>query len=251
MAEFFVGTSGWNYGHWQYIFYPEGLSADQWLRHYAAFFNAVELNVTFYRSVRRSTFEKWYKETPEKFRFAVKGSRFITHIKRLKDAAQSTDLFFENALALAEKLGVVLWQFPPSFKKELKRLEVFLRRLKKTKVRQAFEFRHASWFDDDVYALLKEYGACLCIAHSGSRYPCVREVTADFLYLRFHGQALYSSFYPDEELKEWAASAKEFCAKAGRKNKDLYAFFNNDAYGYAVKNALTFKKLMKNWGHSS
>jgi uncharacterized protein YecE (DUF72 family) len=240
MSRLFIGTSGWSYPHWaDGVFYPEGLSQGKWLEHYTKFFNCVELNVTFYRSVKRKVFENWNKRTPKNFSFVSKGPRFITHTKKLKVEKKSLDFFMDSCTGLKEKLSAVLWQLPPAFKVDLKRLEAFLKALKKTKVRQAFEFRHESWFHKDAYCLLKEYNACLCIAHSGS-FPCVKEITADFIYLRFHGAcSLYSSDYSDKELKEWASFAKKF------KNKDIFAFFNNDAYGYAVTNALKFRELLE------
>jgi uncharacterized protein YecE (DUF72 family) len=239
MPRLFIGTSGWNYPHWQAVFYPRDLNQKKWLQYYAKFFNTVELNVTFYRLVQKKTFQNWYKRTPKKFYFIAKGSRFITHIKKIKGVRESLGLFINNAIELKEKLAAVLWQLPPSFKKDLKRLEAFLKLLKKTHIRQVFEFRNQSWFDQEVYALFKKYNTCLCIAHS-NRFPCEREVTADFLYLRFHGgESLYSSSYSDRELKEWASFAKKF------KGKDTFVFFNNDAYGYAVKNALRFRQLLE------
>lgn len=239
MPKLYVGTSGWNYAHWQGIFYPENLSQNKWLDYYTQFFNSVELNVTFYRLVRKVVFENWYKRTSKDFYFVAKGSRFITHIKRLKDCEEPLKLFLDNASGLKEKLICILWQFPPGFKKDLCRLEAFLKLLKNLKVRQAFEFRNETWFDKEAYALLKKYQGCLCIAHSPD-FPCVKELTADFLYLRFHGgQSLYGSNYSDKELREWASFAKQSSAKT------ILAFFNNDAYGYAVKNALTFKKLLE------
>jgi len=239
MYRLFIGTSGWNYAHWsEGVFYPPGLSQNKWLQYYTDFFNSVELNVTFYRLVQKKTFQNWYKRTPRDFYFVAKGSRFITHIKKIKAVKEPLSLFIESAINLKEKLAAILWQLPPSLKKDLKRLETFLKLLKKTKIRQVFEFRNESWFDKETYALLKEYNTCLCIAHS-NRFPCVKEVTADFLYLRFHGgESLYSSNYPDKELKEWADFVK------GTK-KDIFVFFNNDAYGYAVKDALRFRELLK------
>lgn len=241
MPKKFIGTSGWNYPHWAGgVFYPEGLSQSRWLDYYTQFFNSVELNVTFYRLVKKETFGNWRKTTPKDFYFVAKGSRFITHIKRLKAPKESLGMLFDNVSGLKEKLAAILWQLPPGFRADLRRLEGFLKLLKKRKARQAFEFRHESWFNKEVYSLLREYNACLCIAHSG-RFPCVREVTADFLYLRFHGGSpiLYSANYSDKELKEWADFAKR------HKSKDIFAFFNNDACGYAVKNALKFKELLR------
>jgi uncharacterized protein YecE (DUF72 family) len=239
MSRLYIGTSGWNYAHWQGVFYPQGLSQGEWLEHYIRFFNCVELNVTFYRLVKKQTFQNWYKRVPEDFYFVAKGSRFISHIKKLKSVKEPLGLFIDNAVELRGKLAAILWQLPPSFKKNLRRLEAFLKLLKEPKFRQVFEFRNGSWFDQEVYALLKEYNACLCIAHS-SRFPCARELTSDFLYLRFHGSgSLYSSNYSDKELKEWVDFTRSF------KRKDIFAFFNNDAYGYAVKNALRFRELLE------
>lgn len=240
MAKIFVGTSGWSYPHWaDGVFYPQGLKENKWLEHYAKFFNAVELNVTFYRLVQKKTFQNWHRRTPEDFYFVAKGSRFITHIKKLKNIKEPLNSFINNATGLDKKLLAILWQLPPSFKKDLKRLESFLKLLVKIKIRQVFEFRNKTWFDREIYGLLKKYNACLCIAHS-QRFPCVKEITANFIYLRFHGgNALYASNYSDRELKEWANFAKAY------KTKDIFAFFNNDAEGFAVKNALRFRRLLK------
>jgi len=236
----YVGTSGWNYLHWKKVFYPEGLSQPKWLEHYVKFFNCVELNVTFYRLVNKKTFQKWRQRVPKDFYFVAKGSRFITHIKKLKDVRQPLDLFLDNALGLKDKLALVLWQFPPSFKKDIRRLVTFFRLLKKTNLRHSFEFRNDTWFDKEVYQLFKEYNFCLCIAHS-PRFPCQKIVTADYLYLRFHGgELLYGSNYSDKELRDWTRFARKF-----KKNKDIFAFFNNDAHGFAVKNALRFRELLE------
>jgi len=239
MPGLYIGTSGWNYPHWRSVFYPKELRQSEWLQCYVRFFNCVELNVTFYRLVQKKTFQNWYKNTPKNFYFVTKGSRFITHIKRLKSVKESLDLFLNNALGLEAKLAAILWQLPPSFKKNIVRIESFLKILNKTKIRQVFEFRHDSWFDAETVALLKKYNACLCIAHS-NRFPCLREVTADFLYLRFHGgHSLYGSDYSRQELGEWAAFARSV------KVRDIFSFFNNDACGYAVKNAQQFRQLLE------
>jgi uncharacterized protein YecE (DUF72 family) len=240
MSTIFVGTSGWNYNHWKNgVFYPPGMPSSQWLDHYAKHFNSVELNVTFYRLVQRQTFEGWYKKTPKDFYFVAKGSRFITHIKRIKEVAEPLNVFLKNAAPLKEKLLTILWQFAPAFKKDLKRLEIFLKLLaRKSETRQSFEFRHPTWFDDEVYALLRKYNGCLCVAHS-ERFPCVKVETADFIYLRFHGPAaLYGGDYPEQQLKDWADYARNF------KRKDILAYFNNDGGGFAVKNALKFNELV-------
>lgn len=240
MPRLFIGTSGWNYPHWQGVFYPDQLGQSAWLEYYTQFFNCVELNVTFYRLVQKKTFQNWYKRTPKDFYFVAKGSRFITHIKRLKSVKEPLDLFLNHALGLKDKLAALLWQLPPGFKKDIGRIEIFLKLVKKTKIRQVFEFRNPSWFDIETFGLLKKYNACLCIAHS-SQFPCIKEITADFLYLRFHGNAaLYSSNYSLEELKEWAGFARSV------KLREVFAFFNNDAYGYALGNAKQFRGLLEN-----
>ena len=239
IAMVYVGTSGWNYPHWKGAFYPEGLPQAKWLKHYVEFFNCVELNVTFYRLVKKKTFQNWRQNTPDNFSFVTKGSRFITHIKKLKYVSQPLDLFINHARGLKDKLALVLWQLPPSYKKDIKRLVYFLKLLKKTNLRHSFEFRNESWFNKEVYQILKEYNICLCIANS-PRFPCERVITADFLYLRFHGRdLLYASDYSDRELKEWGKFARGF-----KKHKDIFAFFNNDARGFAVKNALRFRELL-------
>ena len=242
MSRLFIGTSGWNYPHWQEgVFYPQGLSQDKWLEYYTQFFNSVELNVSFYRLLKRKTFENWHKRTPKNFYFIAKGSRFITHVKRLKGCKDSLNLFFDNVLRLKEKLVCILWQLPPGLKKDKERLKGFLELLKNKKfitIRHAFEFRHPSWFDKEIFGLLKPYNFCLCIADS-DQWPCVKEITADFIYLRFHGRdGLYSGNYSDKQLKDWARFAKNI-------KKDIFAFFNNDAGGYAVKNALRFRQFLE------
>jgi uncharacterized protein YecE (DUF72 family) len=244
MSKILIGTSGYNYVHWSDgVFYPQGLIQGKYLEYYCRFFNSVELNVSFYRLPSEKAFKGWYKRTPKNFLFAVKGSRFITHIKRLKDCKDSIRIFFKNVSNLKEKLACILWQLPPGLKKDNKRLEDFLKILKKIKikVRHSFEFRHQSWFDKETYNLLKDYQISLCIAHS-DRWPLVKEVTSNFLYLRFHGETiLYGAEYSEGQLKEWAKFAKSYL----NKGFDILAYFNNDAYGFAVKNALRLKELIK------
>jgi len=238
--KIYVGTSGYNYEHWRKIFYPPDLAKNKWLSFYTQHFNCVELNVTFYRLPSKKTFISWYKNTPPQFRFVVKGSRFITHIKRLKDCQDSLNIFFENVSLLKEKLICILWQLPPSLKFEYKRLENFLNLLKKYNCLYSFEFRHQSWFNQLTYKLLKENKMNLCIADSPN-FPSQEVITTDFVYLRFHGgRILYGSNYSSQELLSWAEKTKKWLKKA----KLLFAFFNNDAYGFAVKNAQEFKKLL-------
>ncbi|MFH1678210.1 MAG: DUF72 domain-containing protein [Candidatus Omnitrophota bacterium] len=235
----YVGTSGWDYSHWKGVFYPQDIPKTRWLNYYTEFFNCVELNVTFYRLVNKETFLNWRRKTPADFHFVAKGPRFITHVKRLKGISQSLDLFINNALGLEEKLALVLWQLPPNFKKDMRLLADFFKLLKKSKLRNCVEFRNETWFDKEVYELFKEYNFSLCIAHSPN-FPCYKLVTAEYIYLRFHGgEILYGSNYSDRELRDWAKFARGF-----KKDKDIFAFFNNDAQGFAVKNALRFKELL-------
>lgn len=241
----FIGTSGYNYPHWwNGVFYPSDLPQRRWLEFYAQSFNTVEINVTFYRLPKREVFEGWYKRTPKGFTFAVKGSRFITHIKRLKDCREPLSLLLDNASPLKEKMGVLLWRLPPKFRFEKERLEEFgvlLSTLPRSKsLRHAFEFRDESWVCQDCFKLLEEFGFGFCISH-GSGLPHLERITANLIYLRLHGgEILYGSNYSDKELKAWAEKIEGWM----RKRKDVFVYFNNDAYGFAVKNGLTLKTLL-------
>jgi len=242
---FLIGTSGYNYPHWwNGVFYPSDLPQRKWLEFYAGHFDTVELNVSFYRLPKKEVFEGWYKRTPKKFYFAVKGSRYITHIKRLKDCREPLTLLSENASPLKEKFGVVLWQLPPRFKFQKDRLEAFcvlLSTLPRAKrIRHTFEFRDESWLCEEAFRILEEFSFAFCIAH-GSGLPFVDRVTSDFVYLRLHGgEVLYGSNYSDKELKRWAEKIEGWTEKG----KDVFVYFNNDAYGFAIKNALTLKKIL-------
>lgn len=245
-AHIHIGTSGYAYGHWgDGVFYPGETPQKQWLEYYARHLTSVELNVTFYRLPDTSVFRSWRERTPRSFTFALKGSRYLTHIKRLKDCREPLARFMRHASALREKLRVVLWQLHPRMKVDTERLAAFCDLLKSSaaarRVRHAFEFRHESWFREEVYELLREHDCALCIAHS-PHWPRPEIVTADFVYLRFHGgERLYGSNYSEGELREWAAKARAWL----KKGNDVYAYFNNDAQGYAVKNALLLREGVK------
>lgn len=246
MRNLFVGTSGYNYKHWKNIFYPKDLPQKEWLSFYANYFNTVEINATFYRKFEKRVFEKWHKTTPSNFFFTIKGSRFITHVKRLNNVSDAISLFFEGAFSIKEKLAVVLWQFPASFhntEENFKRLKEFVLILRfaqdEIRTRQAFEFRHSSWFTDEIYNLLNKNGAGFVINDS-NYFPSKEVVTGDFVYIRFHGPAsLYSSSYSDNQLKVWAKKIDRLADK----KYDVYCYFNNDAFGHAVKNALALKSF--------
>jgi len=241
----FIGTSGYNYPHWwNNVFYPSDLPQKKWLEFYAQSFNTVELNVSFYRLPTKEVFQSWYKRTPKKFSFSVKGSRFITHIKRLKDCREPLSLFLDHASPLKEKLGSMLWQLPPRFRFQKERLEQFcvlLSTLPRAKLfRHAFEFRDESWFCQEAFRMLEEFNFALCMAH-GSGLPLIETATSDFVYLRLHGgEVLYGSNYSDKELKQWAEKVRNW----RRKRKIIFVYFNNDAYGFAIKNALLLKKMI-------
>lgn len=243
-AKVYIGTSGFNYKHWgDGVFYPSGLPQSKWLDFYAQYFDTVELNTTFYRLPQKSVFESWYNQAPNNFIFAVKGNRFITQQKKLKDPEGPVQNFFESASGLGDRLSVVLWQLPPNFSANTERLREFCETLRENPVaktvRHTFEFRHESWFTEETYKILREYRYALCIADSPV-WPLAEEVTADFVYLRFHGgHELYGSNYSDAELKNWVKKTKKWLTE----DKDVYVYFNNDAYGYAPKNAKTLKHL--------
>ena len=242
-VKYYIGTSGYSYAHWKDgVFYPEGLKDNQFLEYYASCFNTVELNVTFYRIPSQKVFQNWYRRTPSDFKFVVKGTRIITHLKKLKDYHSTLKNFLDVCSNLGKKLILILWQFPPGFKYQDEKFKNFLQALSQTRYLYAFEFRHLSWFNSEVYKLLKKFNYTLCIADS-PHWPCVEEITCNYLYLRFHGgKILYGSEYSFSELKQWADKVKDWITHY--RIKTVFAYFNNDAYGFAVKNALTFRKLL-------
>jgi len=243
MRSVFVGTSGFSYDGWIKNFYPKDLPKTQWLEFYAQHFNSVEINNSFYHLPKKKTYESWRTRTPDDFRFVIKGSRYITQFLSLIDTEDAVKKFFEPAAALDEKLEVVLWQLPPQLRGDVNRLKDFIAILRKNKiakrVRHAFEFRHASWFEKETLEVMKDNNCGFVIAHS-NRWPSMEAVTSDFIYLRFHGAPqLFYSNYSYTSLKGWAAKAKKWS-----RGKDVFAFFNNDAGIFATKNANTLKRLL-------
>jgi uncharacterized protein YecE (DUF72 family) len=242
MKTVLIGTSGYNYKDWKGIFYPEDIPQKQWLSYFSQQFSTVEINATFYGSFTQKTFKKWAGQVPDDFQFTIKGSRFLTHIKRLKDSKDSLEKFVEASSGLGKKLSCMLWQLPGNFhfkrKETVERLEEFFSFLPVT-TRQVFELRHDSWFVEEVYALLRKYNVGFVINDS-SRYPWREEMTADFVYIRFHGpRQLYASKYSEEEMENWAEKIKEY-----RKSYDVYCYFNNDFFGYAIENARQLLQLL-------
>lgn len=241
MPELRIGCSGFNYSDWKEIFYPPDLPQRKWFEYYYKIFNTVELNVTFYRLPIAKTFDKWHNETPDDFVFSLKGSRFITHIKRLVEPKEPLELFFERALRLKEKLKVVLWQFSPGFKIDIERLQNFMKLLKKYPVKNTLEFRHESWITDEVVNLCKEYNVSLCMA-DWPEFIDDLPVTSDFVYIRRHGEGgSYATCYPKAELKKDAKRIKNYL----KNEKDVFIYFNNDYHGYAPRNAKELIGMVK------
>jgi uncharacterized protein YecE (DUF72 family) len=236
-----VGCSGWNYPHWREIVYPRGLPARRWLEHYATLFDTVEVNTTFYRLAKPPAVARWVAETPPGFVFAVKASRYMTHMKRLTDLEQGLERFYAaiEPLVSSPKLGPVLWQFPPNFKRDEDRLANALAVLPEG--RHAFEFRDRSWFTDDVFALLRAYGAALAYGDHPERPWQPLELTADWTFVRFHyGRRGRRGNYSETELREWADRLSQV-----RERAEVFAYFNNDWEGFAVRNATRLKALMR------
>jgi uncharacterized protein YecE (DUF72 family) len=235
-----IGCSGWNYAAWKRGFYG-GLPARLWLEHYAQHFDTVEVNSTFYRLPALDAVARWVEQTPADFVFAVKASRYLTHVKRLTDVDQGVARFYERLVPLVDspKLGPVLWQLPPTFKRDDNRLANSLARFPSG--RHCIEFRHESWFADDVYALLREHGAALVI---GDR-PEVRAFqthvfTTDWTFVRFHyGSRGRRGNYSESELEEWAQRFENWS-----RDVEVWAYFNNDWEEFAVRNALWLKRRL-------
>jgi uncharacterized protein YecE (DUF72 family) len=233
-----VGCSGWNYAHWRERIYPKGLRPSRWLEHYATLFDTVEVNATFYRLPRREAVARWVEQTPEEFVFTVKASRYLTHLKRLTDLGSGLERFYERIepLAVSPKMGPVLWQLPANFHRDDERLANALRVLPRG--RHCFEFRHESWFAPEVYELLRGHGVALVIGDHPQRPFQTHELTADWTFVRFHyGKRGRNGNYSESELEEWRDRIA-----AWRRSVEVFAYFNNDWHGYAVKNARWLKQ---------
>ncbi len=227
-----IGTSGWNYAHWKDAFYPAGLSGGEWLGYYAERFSSVEINGTFYRLPEDGTLDAWRDAVPASFRFAVKASRYITHMKKLKDPEDSVSRFFERIDRLGERLGPVLFQLPPRWGVNIERLERFLQALPAGH-RYAFEFRDESWWTDEVAELLGEHEAAWCVFDLDGRTSPLW-TTADFVYLRLHGSdGPYQGSYQGDALREWARMIQSWKGEG----RSVYCYFDNDTEAQAPGDA--------------
>ena len=241
MKEFHIGTSGWSYDHWQDVLYPPGLPSKDRLAVYTRHFSTVELNSSFYHWPRDASFSSWAERLPEGFRMTVKAPRGMSHASRLLEPAVWLERIRRGLALLGPRLGVLLVQLPPDMPRDDARLEAFLGQLPPG-IPAALEFRHDSWHVEPVFALLERYGAAYCVM-SGANLPCLLRATAPFIYVRLHGpssSSLYAGSYSEADLQWWASRLNEWSAQG----LACWAYFNNDAGGNAVRNALRLRELV-------
>jgi uncharacterized protein YecE (DUF72 family) len=233
-----LGTSGWYYEDWKGRFYPDELDKKNWLKFYSKNFYTVEVNASFYRLPFKNMIKGWLNKTPDDFLLTFKGSQLVTHKKKLKDINKYLEKFY-NRIKLAErKVGAILWQFPPNLKNDNKILEDFLNKLN-SDFKQSIEFRHKSWFNNDVYNLLEKYDVAYCIISAPKLQSNIR-VTSDFAYFRWHGKNdWYKYNYSDDELNGWASQIKKLDVD------EVFGYFNNDFNSFATKNCIKLKELVE------
>jgi len=235
----YIGCSGFNYDDWKGVFYPEDVPQKKWLEHYAEKFDTVEINATFYHMPKEKTLDNWHERTPGNFRFTLKGSRFVTHQKKLNDPQEPVKKFYDLAARLKGKLGCILWQLPGNQHKDTGKLKNFCKALSRD-FRNVIEFRHNSWFDEEVYNIMKEHDVSFCVISAPGDLKEDAVKTAEPVYLRFHGKKeWYKYLYSEEELKKWTKKMKDL------KARQVYAYFNNDYDANAPKNAEQFASLLK------
>ena len=254
-----IGTSGWSYKHWKGIFYPEKIPQKKWLEYFSQHFNTVEVNSSFYHIPRESVTGNWATRTPENFKFSLKMSRLVSHVHKLKNCYETLEWFFKNTSPLAEKISTYLIQLPPSFCPGSSALADFIRLLKETaskqlpnnlRVRFTFEFRNPDCYNSATIDILKADSVALCFHDYEKAYAWSinalglldKFITSDFIYIRFHGYGIrYGGSYPDDTLKGLARRLQEW----DRTGLDVFAYFNNDAQGFAVQNAFSLKNFIK------
>ncbi len=235
-----VGTSGWHYEHWVGPFYPEGMPSAEFLTYYARHFRSVELNSTFYHLPKPATLAGWYERTPADFVFTCKASRYITHMKKLKDPEASIVRFFDVIAVLRSKLGAVVFQLPPRWRVDVPRLRTFLAALPNG-YRYAFEFRDESWFGDETYDALARHNAAFCIYDLARRLSPL-QVTANFVYVRLHGpDGPYCGQYDRRTLRGWARRCRAWATQG----RDVFFYFDNDEAGYAASDALSLFQMLE------
>ena len=234
-----IGTSGWPSAHWKGPFYPDDLSPEEFLVYYAERFHTVEINNSFYRLPEAKTFKDWRDTTPAGFIFTVKASRYVTHMKKLKDPEAPISTLLERAGSLGNTLGPILFQLPPRWHFNLERLASFLKSLPRDH-RYAFEFRDPSWFDPQTYRVLEARDAAFCIYELAGRLS-PKEVTADFVYIRLHGpKGPYQGQYGTKVLSGWAGAISAWV----RQGKEVFCYFDNDEAGYAAQDALKLQEMI-------
>ena len=240
-----IGTSGWHYSHWRGPFYPEDVRDDEMLGFYVQHFRTVEINNSFYHLPSRQTFELWHDQTPPGFVFAVKASRYITHMKKLRDTESATGNFFAHVEALGKKVGPILFQLPPHWHCDQERLKAFLETLPR-KYRFAFEFRDPTWFNAEVIDLLKAHHAALCV-YDLAGFQSPEALTAGHAYLRLHGPAehKYSGRYTRPQLRQWLDLCAGWLESGARQ---VFIYFDNDQSGYAALNAIELKEMAVKFG---
>lgn len=235
-----IGCSGWQYKHWRGDFYPADLPISRWFAHYALSFDTVEINNSFYRLPSADTFAKWREQAPTHFLYAVKASRFLTHMKKLKDPENPLFRFFDNVKYLGQHLGPILYQLPPRWPLNLERFETFLRALPRG-YRHTVEFRDPSWYDERVYERLARYNVALCL-HDMEGSASGKMVVGPFIYVRFHfGTQKYGGAYEDRRLDEWAA----WLAGRAADGLDVFVYFNNDTGGHAPRDAVRLRQRIQ------
>jgi uncharacterized protein YecE (DUF72 family) len=236
-----IGCSGWSYRHWRGKLYPHDGSTRDWLDRYAAVFDTVEVNATFYRLPAVRTVEGWTARVPSGFTFAVKASRYLTHVKRLREVGDGLALLASRLEPMRRRgvLGPILWQLPPTLVRDDERLAAFVAGLPPG--RHAFEPRHATWFTDEVYALLRARHVALVVAHRSPEPPTPWVATADWIYLRLHNGGGARGRYTTRELESWAERVTDW-------RGDVYVYFNNDWEGFAVDNARALARMVARAG---
>jgi uncharacterized protein YecE (DUF72 family) len=240
VARAYIGTSGWVYAGWREHLYAD-TPTKKWLQVASRAFDALEINGSFYTQIKPETYARWYAETPDDFRFALKGHRFVSHYKRLRDCRDSIIRLRDQVQPLKEKLAAVVWQLPSNFQCSLERLEDFMRSLAAWRdVRHAIELRHKSWFVPEVAEVMRASNVAVCMGDAPD-FPMWKEVTSDLVYVRLHGHTRkYASSYSEKSLQAWAADTRRWLAEG----RDVHVYFDNDALGHAVRNALRFQEIV-------